>query len=300
MESLTTIGSLAEQVSRGEPITLADARVVLESHDLITIGMMGDDVRRRRHGTRTTFVRVFEVHADAVPAALPDGTDAGELRILGAPASIEAAVAAVRAARALAAGLPLTGFSVASLAPLALPDRSFAALCRELRSAGLDAIAETAVGEDDPQQLSARIAGARSAGLAVERLTVERLPADRRVDVLAAARAVQEAAGGFVAFAPLPRAIPAAEPTTGYDDVKQIALARLVVDVPSIQVDWTLYGPKLAQVALTVGADDVDRVAAVDPGTLGARRSAIEEIRRNIKAAALEPIERNGRFGVIQ
>ena len=50
-----------------------------------------------------------------------------------------------------------------------------------------------------------------------------------------------------------------AVPTTGYDDVKRIALARLVVDnIASIQVDWTLYGPKLAQVALTVGADDID------------------------------------------
>ena len=52
-------------------------------------------------------------------------------------------------------------------------------------------------------------------------------------------------------------------PTTGFDDVKRVALARLVVDnIPSIQVDWALYGPKLAQVALTVGADDVDGVSA--------------------------------------
>src|SRR6185295_8423616 len=101
MESLTTLDGLAEQVARGEPVSIADARVVLDSHDLIAIGMMGDDVRRRRHGARTTFVRVFEVHVDAVPAALPDPLDAGELRIAGAPASREAALAAVQAARAL-------------------------------------------------------------------------------------------------------------------------------------------------------------------------------------------------------
>ena len=59
-------------------------------------------------------------------------------------------------------------------------------------------------------------------------------------------------------------------------------------------MDWALYGPKLAQVALTIGADDVDGVAAVDPGTLGARRSPLEEIRGNIRAAGLEPVERNG------
>ena len=42
----------------------------------------------------------------------------------------------------------------------------------------------------------------------------------------------------------------------GFDDVKQVALARLLVsNIDSIQVDWPLYGPKLAQVALSVGAD---------------------------------------------
>ena len=86
-------------------------------------------------------------------------------------------------------------------------------------------------------------------------------------------------------------------PSTGYDDLKRIALARMVVDnVPSIQVDWALYGPKLAQVALTVGADDVDGVSAEDDTGQGRRRAPLEEIRRNIRAAGQEPVERNGRF----
>jgi aminodeoxyfutalosine synthase len=79
--------------------------------------------------------------------------------------------------------------------------------------------------------------------------------------------------------------------------VKRIALARLLVtNIPSIQVDWSLYGPKLAQVALTVGADDVDAVSAVDDLSEGRRRAALEEIHRNIRAAGLEPVERDGRF----
>ena len=108
------------------------------------------------------------------------------------------------------------------------------------------------------------------------------------------ARAVQSAAGGVRAFAPLPRVQSVAQPTTGYDDVRQIAVARLVVDnVDSIQVDWALYGPKLAQVALTMGADDVDSVSPFE-GDLGRRRSPLEEIRGNITAAGLEPVERDG------
>jgi aminodeoxyfutalosine synthase len=109
--------------------------------------------------------------------------------------------------------------------------------------------------------------------------------------------AVQREVAVIRAFAPLPREINPAVPTTGYEDVKRIALARLVVDnVPSIQVDWSLYGPKLAQVALTVGADDVDGVSPEDDMTLGRRRAPLEEIRRNIHAAGQDPVERNGRF----
>ena len=101
----------------------------------------------------------------------------------------------------------------------------------------------------------------------------------RRIASVERARDLQAAVGGFRAFAPLPRTMSVATPTTGYDDVKQVALARMVVNnIDSIQVDWPLYGPKLAQVALTVGADDVDGIAAVDPGVLGTRRSPIEEI----------------------
>jgi aminodeoxyfutalosine synthase len=108
---------------------------------------------------------------------------------------------------------------------------------------------------------------------------------------------LQRAVAVVRAFAPLPRRLNPALPTTGYDDVKRIALARLAVqNVPSIQVDWALYGPKLAQVALTVGADDVDGVSASDESPDGRRRSPLEEILRNIRAAGLEPIERNGRF----
>jgi 2-iminoacetate synthase ThiH len=57
-----------------------------------------------------------------------------------------------------------------------------------------------------------------------------------------------------------------------------------------------LYGPKLAQVALLYGANDVDGIAAADTAQLGPRRSPVEEIRRQIRAASGVPVERNGRY----
>jgi aminodeoxyfutalosine synthase len=119
------------------------------------------------------------------------------------------------------------------------------------------------------------------AGAAIDDPTDPSVAAEEQIALLERARMLQDTVGGFLAFAPLPRIMSVTTPTTGYDDVKQIALARVIVtNIESIQVDWPLYGPKLAQVGLTVGADDVDGVAAVDAGTLGPRRSALEEIRR--------------------
>jgi aminodeoxyfutalosine synthase len=131
----------------------------------------------------------------------------------------------------------------------------------------------------------------------VPRLTVHAASKDL-AHVLERVNTLQAEVGGIRAFAPLPRTSSVAQPSTGYDDVKLVAASRLAIDsIESIQVDWALYGPKLAQVALTMGADDVDSVSPLQ-GDLGRRRSPIEEIRGNIKAAGLEPVERDGRFKV--
>jgi aminodeoxyfutalosine synthase len=277
-------------------IDAAEARRIFESPDLIAIGVRADELRRQMHGARTTFVRVFELHVDAPPAALPARVSAGEFRIVGSPGSLEAAVAAVRAAAPLASGAPVTGFTFEELCGLGT---SLADVCRTLRDAGLEAVAEVQVDRLGPGAAAA-IAEARASGLALTRLTVHALSEADRLTVVQRATELQDAVGGFRVFAPLPRTWSIAAPTTGYDDVKVVAIARLVAaGIESIQVDWPLYGPKLAQFALTVGADDVDGVAAVDPGTLGPRRSPLEEIRSNIRSAALEAVERNARYEAI-
>jgi aminodeoxyfutalosine synthase len=291
LAAVTTLQALADRVAQGGLLSEAEVEAIVASHDLIAVGMMADDVRRQLHGQETTFLRVFEVHVDAVPQALPPRVSAGEVRLVGRPVSLDAARTAVEQTRRLAPDVFLNGFSLLDLSGL---QPAATGTFARLKDAGLDGIAETPV---DPLAESA-VRAAREAGLIVQRLTVPVQP-DDPVSVMEAARQLQAAVGGFRAFAPLPRTMAATSPTTGYDDVKRVALARLLVrDIPSIQVDWPLYGPKLAQVALTVGADDVDGVAAIESGALGTRRSAIEEIKGNIRAAGQQPVERTGRFEV--
>jgi 2-iminoacetate synthase ThiH len=114
------------------------------------------------------------------------------------------------------------------------------------------------------------------------------------------ASALQDTYGCIQAVSPLPTVLHAFRPTTGYEDVKAVAIARLAApNIPTIQVDWSRYGPKLAQVALTFGADDLDAVTASDEAPDGRRRAPIEEVRRNIEAAGFIPAERDGRFSIL-
>jgi aminodeoxyfutalosine synthase len=276
-------------------ISAAELTTLASTHDIISIGMLADDVRRGRHGAKTTFVRVATTAAEiGAPIVRPPST--GELRIVGIPASRAAAVERVREVATAAAGAPVTAFSLADLEALSGREGvTLRALLEELRAAGLELVAEAPIDRlQDPRRAIEEV---NIAGLSLARLTVDQLASADPMPLLKAVAELQRAVAVVRTFAPLPRRVNPAAPTTGFEDVKHIALARLVCDnVPSIQVDWSLYGPKLAQVALTVGADDVDAVSAEDETTEGRRRAPLEEIRRNIVAAGQEPVERNGRF----
>jgi len=275
-----------------------DLSALSTSHDIISIGMQADDVRRRLHGVRTTFLRVASVGSapggpvDVAPAA-------GEVRIAGMPGSRAAAVGRVAEVRAAIGDRPLSAFSLADLEQLSVVEQStLRSLLEDLCAAGLELVAEAPFDRlQDPRRALEQV---NIAGLALARLTIDQLPDPDPVTLFRQVEQVQRSVGFVRAFAPLPRRVNPAVPTTGYDDVKRIALARLAIDnIPSIQVDWSLYGPKLAQVALTMGVDDVDGVSPEDDQREGRRRSPLEEIRRNIRAAGLEPLERNGRFELL-
>jgi aminodeoxyfutalosine synthase len=265
------------------------------SHDIISLGMAADEVRRARHGARTTFVRVAEIRAEVGSGASWPAA-AGEIRIVGTPASRATAVARVAEVADRTRGVPLSGFSLGDLEELAVREGiTLRALLEELQAAGLEFVAEAPF--DRLRDVRRSVEEVNIAGLGLARLTVDQSPSADPLPLLKAVADLQRTVAVVKAFAPLPRRTNPSVPTTGYDDVKRVALARLVCDnVASIQVDWARYGPKLAQVALTVGANDVDGVSPEDETTEGRRRAPLEEIRRNIRAAGLEPVERNGRF----
>ncbi|MPZ16489.1 MAG: hypothetical protein GEV06_01040 [Luteitalea sp.] len=290
------LSELAAKVAAGARLTVDDGRALLETRDLIQLGMLASDARSRRHGARATFVRVCDVPlAHAGTAALPLAT-AGELRLVGEPASAAESLAAVHALVERAGEVPVTGFALHVLGGLAGSDRALTELLVSLKDAGLAAVAEASA-----ERLSdggAALAPLVDAGVLLARLVVEHpLDPTGAPAWLDGLRRLQEEAGVIRAMAPLARQQPPDAPTTGYDDVRVVALTRLLLDnVESIQTNWRRSSAKLAQVTLMFGADDLDDVPAQDVTDLGPRRSSLEEVRRNIRAASLEPIERNARF----
>jgi aminodeoxyfutalosine synthase len=292
----TVSDPVLERAAAGAALTPSDRQTLHTSTDVLGLGMAADQARRRRHGEQMTFLRVLELPLGTTDLGIRGLTVAGEVRITGTPGSWDDACSFVRVVSDLVGGrVPVSGFSLADIERTAKESVPHAVtLARRLREAGLDLVAEAPI--DRLRQPAAMIHAAVEAGLAVLRLTVDVSPADERIQLLEHAAAVVGKAPSIRAFAPLPRQPTGDAPTTGFQDVRLVALARLLVGVDHIQVDWPLYGPKLAQVGLTFGADDVDGVSPLEETGEGRRRAPLEEVRRNIRAASGDPVERDGRF----
>jgi aminodeoxyfutalosine synthase len=125
-----------------------------------------------------------------------------------------------------------------------------------------------------------------------------------RVDHLMKLRALQDETKGFQTFIALsfhPDNTPLQHLpwTTGMQDLKQIAISRLVLDnFPHIKAYWQMLTPKIAQIALRFGADDIDGTVVEekiyhDAGAETPQGLRRQDLIRLIKEAGREPLERD-------
>ncbi|HSK46146.1 MAG TPA: CofH family radical SAM protein, partial [Candidatus Binatia bacterium] len=125
-----------------------------------------------------------------------------------------------------------------------------------------------------------------------------------RADHLLRLRTLQDETHGFQTFIPL-AFHPANTPlqhlftTTGMLDIKQIAISRLVLDnFPHIKAYWQMLSPKIAQISLRFGADDIDGTVIEekiyhDAGATTPQGMVRNELERLIREAGREPVERD-------
>src|SRR5690349_18798403 len=133
---------------------------------------------------------------------------------------------------------------------------------------------------------------------------------EERIDHMLRARALQDETGGFQAFIPLAfhpdnnqmRKLPA---PSAIDTLRVHAVARLMLDnVPHIKAFWIATGVETAQLALWFGADDLDGTVQEEriyhmAGSRTPEAMSTREIRRLIRAAGREPVERDTLYNVI-
>ena len=204
--------------------------------------------------------------------------------------------------------------------------KSFERILAELHEAGLDSMPGGGAEIFAPQTRDAIIKGKADAEqwLAVMREAHRQgIPTNAtmlygpiesvedRVDHLLRLRSLQDETGGFVTYIPLafqPWEAPAMKrpETTGFEDLKAIALGRLMLDnFPHIKSYWIMIGPRLAQVGLSFGADDIDGTVteekiAHDAGAPTAQSMSVHDLCRLIREAGRRPLERDTVFNVIK
>jgi aminodeoxyfutalosine synthase len=137
-----------------------------------------------------------------------------------------------------------------------------------------------------------------------------------RVDHLLALRALQDETGGFLTYIPLayhPDHNELGEAlgrtgtaTTGFDDLKNIAVGRLVLDnIPHVKTHWPMVTPFISQVAMGFGCDDLEGTVVFErvyheAGAGTPMWLSYDEIVGLIKGAGKTPVERDSLYQTVR
>ncbi|MHB8519315.1 MAG: aminofutalosine synthase MqnE [Limisphaerales bacterium] len=226
----------------------------------------------------------------------------------------------LRALKAVDPRLQLKCFTAIEILHLAwLAKKSVAETLSELKAAGLDSLTG---GGAEIFRKEIRSAIAKGKESAAEYLDVHRTwhriggrstctmlfghvesLADR-VDHLRQLRALQDETRGFVGFVPLPyqpdnNQIPVKTPPTGFDALRTLAVSRIYLDnFDHITAYWVGLGLKLAQVALSYGADDLHGTIIEEKifhmaGATSPQQQTEAELVKVIREAGRVPVQRN-------
>jgi aminodeoxyfutalosine synthase len=226
----------------------------------------------------------------------------------------------LKALKALDSRLQLKCFTAIEILHLAwLAKKSPEETLRELKAAGLDSLTG---GGAEIFRPAIRSSIARGKESAEEYLDVHRTwhrmggrstctmlyghveSLEDRVDHLRQLRAVQDETRGFVGFVPLPyhpdnNEIPVEHGPTGFDTLRTIAVSRIYLDNFShITAYWVALGMKLAQVALSYGADDLHGTIIEEhifhmAGAKSPQLQTEADMIKAIREAGREPVQRN-------
>ena len=132
---------------------------------------------------------------------------------------------------------------------------------------------------------------------------------DERVESMRRIRDLQDETSGFTAFIPWTfqpgnTAIDNVPQSGGFDYLKTLAISRLYLDnIDNIQASWVTQGPKVAQLALLFGANDMGSTMIEENVVKAAGvsfRLSEKEIRKMAESAGMTPKRRNMYYELIE
>lgn len=355
------LSDIAERVERGERLSFEDGVRLLESHDLLALGRMADQARRRKNGERVYYIvnrhinhtnicvnrckfcafgrdagdpGAYSMTLDEIEKKALDcqGRGITEIHVVGGlndNLQLDYYLEMLRRVRRALPEAVIQSFTAVEIDFLAKTNHmTLGDVLAALRDAGLDSLpgggAEVFAPRVRELICPKKISGERwlevheaAHGLGMRTNAtmlyghVETM--EERIDHFVRLRELQDRTGGFLTFIPLafhPRHTMLEQPgksgTTGFDDLKMLAVARLMLDnFDHVKAFWIMIGPKLAQVSLSFGVDDLDGTVEEekivhDAGAETDQRLARSEIIRMIKAAGRLPVERDTLYNVIR
>ena len=133
---------------------------------------------------------------------------------------------------------------------------------------------------------------------------------ESRVDHMRRLRELQDRTGGFQSFIPLafhPKNTQIAKgDTTGLEDLLALAVGRLYLDnFAHVKSFWIMVGPKLAQISLHFGVNDMDGTVVEEKithaaGAQAGQEMTVSELVTMIRQAGRVPVERDTRYNVVR
>ena len=359
---LAARGGLADiwrKVESEERLTEGEALALLESDDILAIGVMADYARHRAVGDDVYFICNRHINhtnvcqnrclfcafshddgdADAYTLSVDDVVAKARESLTGGVTEIHIVggehptlpygyyLDMMRSLKQLAPDVHIQAFTASEIVHLSkIAGKPVESVLAELKEAGLGSLPGG----------GAEVFSARVRGLICEK----KISGAAWLDVMRAAhrlgirsnatmlyghvetraeladhmvrlRALQDETGGFNAFIPLSfqpanTQLPDVLTPSGYDDLKMLAVGRLVLDnFRHVKAFWINVGVKLAQVSLAFGVNDLDGTVVEERISHSAGAQTGQELRRDdlvrlIRGAGRLPVERDTLYGVVR
>jgi aminodeoxyfutalosine synthase len=338
-----------QKVARGERLSFDDGLALFESPDLLRIGRMADQVRRRKVGDDVYFVvnrhinytnicrnrcrfcafsrtadepGAYTLTVEEVLAKARESIEQGasEIHIVGGEhpalpyADVRAMIAGIRA---LSETVHIKAFTASEIVHFADGEKVTAEdILRDLKAAGLESMpgggAEIFAEKVRTEVCPAKISGERwlEVHALAHRLGLKTNATmlyghiesyEDRVDHFLRLRATQDETGGFQAFIALAFQPAAGTPladlpgTTGMDDLKTMAAARLLLDnFDHIKTYWVMTGLK------DMDGTVVEEVISLLSGAGHGQALSKAELVRVIRDAGRMPVERDGLYRTVR